>query len=67
MNEKGQIDIHEAYLKVLDAIDKYETTEKHSDSDHPGAGSFDIVDNKEFIGFNLSYEEQMIHNVIFIK
>jgi hypothetical protein len=67
MNDKGQIDIHEAYFKVLDAIDKYETTEKHFDSDHPGAGSLDIVDKKEFVGFNLSYEEQMIHNVIFIK
>jgi hypothetical protein len=61
------IDVHEAYFKVLDLLDNYEKEDKNQDIDYSAAGSFFIVENKEFVGFDLSIQNQLIHNVLFLK
>lgn len=67
IEEKNSIDVHEAYFKVLDLLDNYEKEKGIQDMDHCGAGSFHIVENNKLLGFNLTIENQLIHNVVFSK
>jgi hypothetical protein len=64
---KTAIGMHEAYFKVLDLLDNYEKEDRGQDNEYSAAGSFFIIENKEFIGFDLNIENQLIHNVIFLK
>jgi len=61
------IDIHEAYFKVLDLLDNYEKADRVRDDGYSAAGTFSIIENKEFVGFDLNIENQLIHNVVFLK
>lgn len=59
------IEKSEAYFKVLDFLDNFEQTQKKPDLDYTGAGSLSIADNDNFVGFDLSYEKQIIHTALF--
>jgi hypothetical protein len=61
------VDIHEAYYKVLDTLDKYEKAERYPEPAYKGAGELCIADCKELVGFDLTIEKQMIHSVLFTK
>lgn len=65
--EVTPIDVHEAYFKVLDTFDFYETSVKKDDSSHNGAGLLNIIDNERITGFELSNENQLIHCILFGK
>jgi len=61
------IDVHEAYFKVLDLLDNYEKEDRNQDTDYAATGSFFIVENKKFVGFDLRIQNQLIHDVLFVK
>jgi hypothetical protein len=65
--ENKPVDIHEAYYKVLETLDNIETAKRHRESSYDGAGSLNVIEIKEHIGFELKYEGQLIHDVIFLK
>jgi len=71
MAKKGkdirETDINEAYFKVLDTLDYYETTVRHPDPSYNGAGLFSMADNDRLIAFDLSMDREMIHTALFIK
>lgn len=60
-------DKHEAYYKVLEAIDSFETASRHPEETYQGSGSFNIAENNELVGFELTMEGQIVHNVMFAK
>ena len=60
-------DMHEAYYKVLEALDSFETAVRHPESNYTGAGVFNIVEAKNIIGFELTQEGQLIHDALFSK
>jgi hypothetical protein len=69
-NMEGKVrplDINEAFFKSLDTLDNYENVPGHPDNEYIGAGSLNIVENDELIGFGLISNEEMIHTVLFIK
>jgi hypothetical protein len=61
------VDHHEAYFKVLDAIDNFEAAGRQHDLNYSGVGLYNSVENKEIVGSELSFEEQLIHSAIFAK
>jgi hypothetical protein len=65
-NQK-QIDQHEAYYKVIDALDNFEAADRHPETNYTGAGSFHIVDAEELMGFDLTQVGQLIHRAVFAK
>lgn len=60
-------DMHEAYYKVTEALDGFETAARHAEESYPGAGAFRIAENQEMMGFELTIENQVIHDVLFAK
>ncbi len=60
-------DMHEAYYKVAEALDNFETAARHPEESYPGAGSFKIAENNDLLGFELTMENQVIHSVLFAK
>ncbi|MFZ4523653.1 MAG: ARPP-1 family domain-containing protein [Bacteroidales bacterium] len=65
--EKQVMDVHEAFFKVLDLLDRFETTEKTPDKSYSGAGLLSIRDGNEFVGVGLECEGQLIHCGLFGK
>ena len=61
------VEINEAYYKVLDTLDNYETAKKHPETGYSGAGSFSVVEGSDLVGFSLNIEGQLVHNVLFSK
>lgn len=61
------VDQHEAYFKVLDAIDSFEAADKHHDSNYSGAGFYKIFETTIIVGSELTVEGQLIHSAIFTK
>jgi hypothetical protein len=61
------VDQHEAYFKVLDAIDGFEAAEKYHDSNYSGAGFYNIFETTIIVGSELTVEGQLIHSAIFTK
>jgi hypothetical protein len=59
--------MHEAYFKVLDALDSCENASLKKDEEYQGAGILEMLENINFIGFGLHIENQLIHKVIFGK
>jgi hypothetical protein len=60
-------DMHEAYYKVTEALDNFETAVRHPEGSYPGAGAFKIAESHDLVGFELTYENQVIHDVLFAK
>jgi len=61
------VDVHEAYFRVLDAIDTFEAATRHTDDSYAGAGSFKIVEGQNMVGFELNREGEMVHDVVFVR
>jgi hypothetical protein len=61
------VDIHEAYYKVLDTLDNFEANERHPDSNYDGAGLLNIVETNRIVGFELTFDGQVIHYALFTK
>ena len=61
------VDIHEAYYKTLEAIDYFDATERHPETNYTGAGIFNIVDTAGIVGSELTFKGQLIHNALFSK
>lgn len=60
-------DMHEAFYKVAEALDNFETVVRYPEGSYPGAGSFKIAENNNLVGFELTIENQIIHDVLFVK
>ncbi|MDX9948064.1 MAG: hypothetical protein RBS38_11930 [Bacteroidales bacterium] len=60
-------DKHEAYYKVLEAVDSLGTVSRHPDETYRGSGSFRIAENDSLVGFELAMQEQMIHSAVFAR
>lgn len=61
------VDAHEAYYKVLEAIDYFEAAERQPESNYIGAGLFNIVETAGIVGSELTFEGQLIHSALFAK
>jgi hypothetical protein len=61
------IDMHEAYFKVVDALDSLEAAERKEDKQYAGAGLFTQAEMEHLISFELTMEGQMIHQAVFMK
>lgn len=60
-------DKHEAFYKVLEAIDSFGTASRHAEEAYHGSGSFSIAENDGLVGFELTMEGQIVHEVMFAK
>lgn len=60
-------DMHEAYYKVAEALDNFETAARHPEESYPGAGTSKIAESQDLLGFELTMENQVIHSVFFAK
>ena len=60
-------EIHEAYFKVLDALDNLETAERKADDQYRGAGKLSMAEGESLIGFELSMNSQPVHFAVFMK
>ncbi len=60
-------DMHEAYFKVLDALDSLETAKRNEDKQYAGAGLLSMTEMERLISFELTMEGQMIHQAVFMK
>lgn len=68
VNENAKaVDVHEGNYKALDALDRYFLEPRNQNMEYEGAGSFFIADTDELVGFDLSMDKQIIHNVLFFK
>ena len=65
--DREQPDMHEAYFKVLEAIDEFNDAGRHPEEAHPGAGTLNMVESERLIGFSLMYESEPIHNAFFAR
>lgn len=60
-------DRHEAYYKVLEAVDSMGNASWHAEGSYSGAGTFSIAECRDLVGFELAIENQVIHRVLFAK
>lgn len=60
-------DKHEAYYKVLEAIDSFGTAARHAEETYHGSGSLSIAENSGLVGFELTMDGQIVHEVMFSK
>jgi hypothetical protein len=61
------VETNEAFFKVLDTLDNYEMAKRHPETAYNGAGSFNILESCDFVGFDLRVEGELIHNALFLK
>ena len=61
------VDMHEAYYRVLEALDNFESAERQSENNYAGAGLLNNGENADIVGFELTFEGQLIHNALFAK
>jgi len=60
-------DMHEAYYKVLDTLDNYETADRKPAEAYVGSGSLIMAENDISIGLDLTINDQLIHRAVFVK
>jgi hypothetical protein len=60
-------DLHEAYYKVLDTLDGFDTAERKTGEGYNGAGLLTMAENNTLIGFDLTMEGQIVHRTVFSK
>lgn len=65
--EEKQTGIHEAYFKVLEAIDEFSDAGRRTDEAYPGAGTLHMIESVSLAGFSLMHNEEMIHNAFFAR
>jgi hypothetical protein len=66
-NDDKAMDVHEAYYKVTDLLDRFDITEKTEDKNYSGAGSLFNRDASDFLGFELDCDGHLIHCGMFGK
>ena len=66
-DEKDQPDMHEAYFRALAAIDDFNDAGRHPEEGHPGAGTLQMVETQQLVGFSLIHSEELIHNAFFAR
>ena len=59
------VDIHEAFYKVVDALDALEAAERKNDLKYSGEGMMSIAQSDGLIGFDLTMTGQPVHLVVF--
>jgi hypothetical protein len=67
VKSQTQPDHHEAYYKVIEALDDFEAAEKRLENNYPGSGSFSIVETDGSVGFELTHSGQPVHVAVFAK
>jgi hypothetical protein len=61
------LDQHEAYYRVLEAIDESEAATSIADTTYSGAGSYNTIETEGFVGSILTFNGELIHNALFAK
>jgi hypothetical protein len=52
---------------VLESLDIFDTAERNSDQQYPGAGQLKMAEKDGIVGFELAMDEYIVHAVIFSK
>lgn len=60
-------DKHEAFYKVMEAIDNLGTASRRPEETYRGSGLFSIAENDSMVGFELTMLGQMIHSAVFVR
>jgi hypothetical protein len=61
------LDQHEAYYRVLEAIDESEAANRIPDDTYSGAGLYNTIESESFVGSSLTFNGELIHNAFFAK